>query len=149
MDGGNRRHGSDSGGIISLARIVQKHEAALDYDLQTRAGRTLGEYLDMGAAGKVALCHFVRYLDADSTTAREAGGLDAQEWSTTFKTNAVLADLYDAVSWLTYVTIAKDSKTKPKKPKPYPRPWLKGEVQKFGKAPVKISEFWDWWKSKE
>ena len=130
-------------------RLIQKHESALDYDLQTRTGHTLGDYIDKGAAGMVALVHFVKHLTPDSALVQETGGLDAAEWASTFKTNAMLADVYDAIAWLNYSFIAANSKHKPKKPKPYPRPWLKGETQKFGKEPVKISEFWNWWKSKE
>ena len=115
----------------------------------TRTGRTLGEYLDMGAAGKVALVHFIDQLDADSALAREGANMNAREWGSTFKTNAILADVFDALQFFNYNYIQGNSKTKPKKPKPYPRPWLKGEVQKFGRDPVRIQDFWNWWKSKE
>lgn len=130
-------------------RIIQKHESALDYDLQTRTGRTLGEYLDLGPAGRVALVHYLRHASPDTALAQEAGGMDAAEWSSVLKTNAILADLFDKLNEYEHNYIAANSRHKPKRPKPYPRPWVKGEAQKFGKDPVPIKEFWGWWKSKE
>ena len=54
---GRRVHkgGCVHGGILSLVRIIRDHDRALEYDLMTRTGRTLSEYAEMGAAGKVAL----------------------------------------------------------------------------------------------
>ena len=128
--------------------MIRDHGAALEYDLMVRTGRTLGEYWDMGPSGMAALVHFVGNLDADSALAREAGGMDAAEWSCAFKTNAVLADIYDALQWLHHSFASAHSKTKVKRPEPYPRPWAKkGET--IGKGAIPISRFWDWWGSKE
>jgi len=102
----------------------------------------------MGAAGIVALIHFLRNLDGDSAIAKEASGGKAAEWNTHFKSNAMIADIYDAIQALQY-TVASMGGGKPNKPKPYPRPWAKGETKKFGKDPVPISKFWDWWTRKE
>ena len=124
-----------SGGILSLVRIIREHDRALEYDLMTRTGRTLAEYVNMGAAGLVALLSFINYLPPDAAV-RVA--MDPKNefagWYTQFKTNTILADIFDAF-------IAANTK-KGKKPKEYPRP---KKNKKIGKGAIPISEFWDWW----
>ena len=105
--------------------------------------------MDMGAAGKVALIHFLKHIQPDTALAQELGGMEANEWASTMKTNSMLADLFDKLNEFEYNYIRANSKTKPKQPKPYPRPWLEKDTKKYGKDPVPISEFWDWWNSKE
>ena len=125
----------DSGGILSLVRILDEHDRALEYDLMTRTGRKLNEYLRMGAAGIVALISFISYLPKDAALSMELDPKDEfGEWNTQRKTNAILADLFD-------VFVAAHSK-KGTRPKPYPRPKQK---QSIGKDPIPLSEFWDWW----
>lgn len=107
----------------------------MQYDLMTRTGRTLSEYMDMGAAGKAALISFIRYLTPDTATYRDMHPRDEYgEWYTTMKTNAILADIFDAF-------IAVNTK-KGRQSKPYPRPKKK---QTIGRDAIPISEFWDWW----
>ena len=126
---------SRAGGIISLVRIIKEHDRALEYDLMTRTGRTLEEYMDMGAAGKVALISFIQNLPQDSALNRSQNPKDEfGEWYSTVKTNAILADLFDAF-------VAANSK-KGRQAKPYPRP---RERRGIGKGAIPISEFWDWW----
>jgi len=128
---------------------VRDHASALDYDLMTRTGRTLAEYLGMGADGMSALAHFCRHLDADSATWREvAGHADYAAWSDRLMAVRLLADLYDLVNVFRWQYVGSRSKKKPKKPKPYPTPWSRPETKHFGKDPVKVSKFWDWWERK-
>lgn len=95
--------------------------------------------MTMGAAGVVALISFVNYLPPDSVLIREMNPKEeVGDWFTTMKTNAILADIYDAF-------IAANSK-KGTKVKPYPRPKKK---QTIGKGAVPISKFWDWWNEGE
>ena len=62
----------------------------------TRTGRTLSEYMEMGAAGKVALLSFIGNLSPDSALAQEMDPKDEfGAWYTTMKTNAILADIFD------------------------------------------------------
>ena len=104
----------------------------------TRTGRTLTEYLRMGAAGIVALISFINYLPADSELNKALNPKDEiGEWNTQMKTNAILADLYD-------VFVSAHSK-KGTRPKPYPRP---KKAQSIGKDPIPLSQFWDWWHKK-
>ena len=135
MVGRHARAGSDRGGILSLVQIIDEHDRALEYDLMTRTGRTLSEYIDMGAAGMVALLSFINYLPMDS---RLRQAMDPQdevgEWSTVKKTNIILADLFD-------VFVSANTK-KGHKAKQYPRPKQK---RKIGSGAIPISEFWDWW----
>ena len=123
------------GGILSLVQTINDYDRALEYDLMTRTGRTLSEYIDMGAAGMVALLSFINYLPMDS---RLRSAMDPQdevgEWSTVKKTNIILADLFD-------VFVSANTK-KGHKAKQYPRPKQK---KRIGSGAIPISEFWDWW----
>lgn len=61
----------------------------------------------------------------------------------------LLADVFDAVRSLEATVAAKGSGRKPRRPKPYPRPWLRdAETQHVGKDPIPISEFDAWWDAK-
>lgn len=135
MDRGLQRTGSRSGGIISLVRIINEHGRALEYELMTRTGRTLEEYMGMGAAGLVALISFTENLPIDSALTRSINPKDEfSYWHTIAKTNSILADIYDA--------FASVHSKKGRKPKPYPRP---KDTKSIGKGAIPISEFWDWW----
>ena len=123
------------GGILSLVQTIHEYDRALEYDLMTRTGRTLSEYIDMGAAGMVALLSFINYLPMDSQLRQAMDPQDeVGEWSTTKKTNMILADLFD-------VFVSANTK-KGHKAKQYPRPKQK---RKIGSDAIPISEFWDWW----
>ncbi len=124
-----------SGGILSLVQTINEYDRPLEYDLMTRTGRTLSEYIDMGAAGMVALLSFINYLPMDSQLRQTMDPQDeVGEWSTTKKTNMILADLFD-------VFVSANTK-KGHKAKQYPRPKQK---RKIGSGAIPISEFWDWW----
>lgn len=114
----------------------------------TKTGRTLGEYMDMGAAGIVALVHFVSHIDVDSALMRSIDDVDVAEWGSNLKTNVMLADVFDAIAMFGYNFAVAHSKHKPQKPKPYPRPWIKNE-EKIGKGAIPVAQFWDWWTGKE
>ena len=123
------------GGILSLVQTINDYDRALEYDLMTRTGRTLSEYINMGAAGMVALLSFINYLPMDSQLRQAMDPQDeVGEWSTTKKTNMILADLFD-------VFVSANTK-KGHKAKQYPRPKQK---RKIGSGAIPISEFWDWW----
>lgn len=102
----------------------------------------------MGAAGIVALLHFVHYLDDSSALVAETGeqwrGLGG--WSGRMQTNAILADIYDALAAFNTSYIAANSKHKPKKPEQYPRPWTKKKTKRIGRDAIPITEFNNWWK---
>ena len=127
------------GGILSLVQTINDYDRALEYDLMTRTGRTLTEYMDMGAAGMVALLSFINYLPPDSQLRQAMDPQDeVGEWSTVKKTNIILADIFD-------VFVSANTK-KGHKAKQYPRPKQK---RKIGSGAIPISEFWDWWNGGE
>ena len=101
----------------------------------TRTGRTLTEYMQMGAAGKAALISFIKYLQPDSALYKAMNPDDEYgQWLTTMKTNAILADIFDA--------FVQANTKKGHKVKPYPRPV---EKQSIGKGAIPIKDFWQWW----
>lgn len=114
-----------------------------------QTGRTLEEYMGMGAPGVVALAHFNMHLDMDTATWRAVQGLsDSMEWSSQFKQAAMMADMYDLVAQAASALAAKGTKKKPRSMKPYPRPWRSaGRI--VGRAAVKVRDFWGWWQSKK
>ena len=123
------------GGILSLVQTIDEYDRPLDDDVMTRTARTLSEYREMGAAGMVALLSFINYLPMDSQLRQAMDPQDeVGEWSTTKKTNMILADLFD-------VFVSANTK-KGHKAKQYPRPKQK---RKIGSGAIPISEFWDWW----
>lgn len=102
----------------------------------TRTGRTLTEYLQMGAAGRVALISFITNLPPDSALTKSINPKDEfGVWYTQAQTNRILADLFDAF-------VSANTK-KGRKPKEYPRPKKK---QAFGRGAIPLKDFWSWWR---
>ena len=60
------------------------------------------------------------------------------------QTNAMLADVYDLLANFATAFAAAHSKSRPKKPKRYPRPWEKCE-QRIGRDPIPIKDFDSWY----
>lgn len=111
----------------------------MEYDLMCMTGRTLSEYIGMGAAGMTALVSFVKYLQPDSALYREMHPRDEiGNWSTVAKTNAILADLYDAFAMV--------HSRKGSRPRPYPRPNAKAKT--IGGGAIPIRDFDAWWGGK-
>ena len=124
--------------MTGLALVVRDHCPALEYDLMTRTGRTLAEYMEMGADGRIALAAFIRYLPPDSALYRETHPKDeTPQWMTTMKTNAILADFLDAY--------ASANRKKGAKRFTYPRPNREGKS--IGKGAIPVRDFESWWKS--
>lgn len=104
----------------------------------TRTGRTLDEYMNMGASGLVALISFIKYLPPDSALAHEWNPKDEfREWYGRFRTNAILADIFDAI-------VAANT-PKGRKAKEYPRPKQKRGI---GREAIPLKDFWSWWNEK-
>ena len=80
-----------------------------------------------------ALHSFISNLGPDSNVAKEIEP-ELHEWTTTFKTNKILADIYDMLAMINANLVALGSKKQVKKPKLYPR--LKNNGEKYGKDPV-------------
>ena len=86
-----------------------------------------------------ALASFLSSTKPDSALSAEINP-DVAEWSTIFKTNALLADIYDAIRQFNAIMAAKGSGKRPQTPKPYPRPWQRKKRQHFTKK-MKIKEW--------
>lgn len=133
------------GGIAALVSIAEgEHRRAIEYDLITRAGLTLHDI--PARLSWNAFLSFVTHLSPDSAYFT-ALNPDDSAWATRMKTNAILADVFDAIEWFSYsFRISKAKRgSRPKKPKPYPRPGQKTEDTRIGKDPIPISKFDEWW----
>ena len=80
-----------------------------------------------------AFSSFVRSLakDYDSELWRSTHQ-DLAVWSTTLRTNALLADIYDMLAQINANMVGGFSKKKASKIKPIPRPWLKDKSKHIG-----------------
>ena len=92
-----------------------------------------------------ALSSFIDNLQVDSALAREIGGYAG--WESTFKTNLILADIYDVLQ-----AIAINLGGKKHKFKPYPRPFdkdKKKDEKHIGKgALASVDDLRNWIKEK-
>lgn len=91
-----------------------------------------------------ALGVFVRHLDVTSAYVREVEPELAQ-WVAPESLRPMLADLYDLMSSLNYNLVSANSKHRPRKPKPYPRPGRQDKGTVVGKDPIPIRDFDEWW----
>jgi len=125
-----RRLRCNAGGILSLAEFASEHHKALECDLLCKGYelRDVGRSLSWSA-----LLSFISELGPESYVAKDLEP-ELHEWTTTFKTNKILADIYDVLAMINANLVAFGSKKQSKRPKPYPR--LKNNGDKYGKAPV-------------
>lgn len=110
----------------------------MEHDLLTQTGHSLddvGRSLSWGALGS-----FLHTASPDSAIVGEVRP-EIAEWSSTFKTNVLLADIYDVLTWFNATMLAKGTGKYPRKPKEYERSYRKKE-KKFSKI-MKVS---DWFK---
>lgn len=142
VHGGQR---SDAGGIAGLARLIEEHGPALEYDLLTKTNyqlRDVGGALPWGA-----LLHFVQFLPRDSALSRELVPVtDAERWTRGDATASLLADIYDLMALFRAEQAVKGTDHKPRRQRPYPRPGAKPKgVRHVGKDPIPVSKFESWW----
>lgn len=92
-----------------------------------------------------ALDSFLQYSSPDSAIVREMNP-ELSEWSSATKTNAILADIFDALMLINANIVAQGSGKPAKKPKPYPRPGGKKPDQErhFGAKPLPQRELHRW-----
>lgn len=112
----------------------------------TRAGATLDDI--PSRIPWRSLASFITHLDPSSAYMRELSP-DLAPWLGSERVQGMLADLIDAVQildWHFTTANTKKGSPKPKKPKPYPRPWKQGgDEMRIGRDPIPASEFDDWW----
>ena len=96
-----------------------------------------------------ALDSFLSKVGADSALAMEMDP-ELSVWSTTFKTNVILADIWNQLAMINANLVAHASRKKAKVPKMYPRPWSKGpeNTQKIGSDGLPPDELRKWFEQK-
>ena len=131
-------------------KFVIGHRKAIERDFFVETGhelREVGRNLSWST-----LDAFLSHIKPDSALAKELNP-KIGNWSTLAKTNAILASIYDLLAVVNANLCAKGTGKKPKKPKPYPRPWdeekKKPEVTHFGKGALPPDELRAWFASKE
>lgn len=147
MDIGIQQERRQSGGITSLAKQILKHREAVEYDLLTKTGHELN---DIGRSlSWDALESFFTYIDPNSALMRDLNS-ELSAWSSTVKTNEILADIADVLMQINANLIAVGSGKKAKKPKPYPRPGKKDKDNErhFGSGPLPPNELRKWFDAK-
>ena len=138
-----------SGGILSLAKVVKDHREAISSDLFAITGYQLSDLGKSVSWG--TLDAFLRHLPADSAFMRELYP-ESAPWATTTKTNAILADIYDLLSVINSNLVAIITRKPPKEPKRYPRPGVKQQKneneQHFGSGALPAVELRSWFEEK-
>lgn len=132
-------------------KFVLEHRKAIERDFFVETGHELREVGRTLAWS--TLDAFLTHIRPDSALAKELD-LKMSNWTTRAKTNAILASIYDLLAVVNANLCAKGTGKKPRKPKPYPRPWIEDkkqepEVTHFGKGPLPPDELRAWFKSKE
>ena len=151
MDGSvqRSRRRAVTGGIAGLATIVSEHRKAVSYDLLTLTGYQLsdiGRGLDWAS-----LRAFLENVPADGALMRELHP-ELATWTTRAKSNAILADIFDALSAIDAHIVALGTGKAVKKPKPYPRPHGQKKqddnVRHFGRGALPVNELEAWFERK-
>lgn len=126
--------------MIGLAKFVEEHRGAIEYDLLRKTGHELndiGSTLSWGA-----LSSFVTNLEADSATAREMEP-ELAGWASVAKTNAILADIFDLLAAINANLKTLGSGTRAKTPEKYPRPQKKKKDKIFTSS-LPMAEMREW-----
>ena len=100
-----------------------------------------------GALNWSALGAFLHRVDPDSAIAHEIEP-EIANFSSTFKTNAILADIYDMLAQINANLVAGFSRKRTSKPKRYPRPG-DGEKRRIGKDSMTVNELDNWFAEKK
>ena len=136
---------------------MAQHGEALDFDLLTQTGCSLGDLyatLDGREASLTlhALLSFVRYAPPRSQIHVARGTLTEEErqWSDQDGLSMLLAQLSDQLAGLSYMYETANSKNSAaiKKPEPIERPGVKKSKNKerhFGSGAIPIRDFDEWW----
>ena len=123
--------GYNPGGIASLCEFTNEHKEAIQYDLMTSAGLELDEV--GGSLSMGAFSSFIKGLATDyESELWRSTHEDMAIWSTTLKTNALLADIYDLLAQLNANMVGGFGRKKAAKVKPMQRPWLKDKTKRIG-----------------
>lgn len=135
-------HGCPLGKIISLAKFVDEHREALNYDLITQ---TTYQVKDIGGGlSWDALDSFIKNIGPGSALGRDLG-YNFEGWDTTTKTNSILADIYDLLQMINRNIVASKSKKRiSEKITPYPRPGQEKKERRLGKGGLPKADLLAW-----
>lgn len=88
-----------------------------------------------------ALLSFVSNLGLDSAVSKELNP-ELYSWNTTFKTNTILADIFDILALINANIVAIGSHQHTKQPQKYPRPYGQDtdDGSHYGKDAVPVSD---------
>lgn len=133
--------------MISLAEFVEEHREAIERDLLTETGHELS---DVGRSlSWRALMSFLSTAKPGSALSNELNP-DMTEWSTTLRTNALLADIFDQLSIVNSNLRLLISHKRGKKPEPYKRPWMKDTNSRhIGKGALPVTDMREWIKQRQ
>ncbi|MCF0128637.1 MAG: hypothetical protein HUJ70_08695 [Pseudobutyrivibrio sp.] len=130
------------GGILSLAEFISEHQEAIEYDLLTLANHEvddIGRTLSWSAVNS-----FIQNITPESALFKEMNPEYAQ-WANTYKTNVILADIFDLLSQINVNLIAIGSRKPAQQPPRYPRPNQKDDsVQQVGSDALPAEELRAW-----
>ena len=93
-----------------------------------------------------ALGAFLKHIEINGAIARELDP-ELSKWSGSFKTNAILADIYDMLAMINANLVAMGSGKRATKPKPYTRPGDKDQ-KKIGKNALPAEQLREWFAKK-
>ena len=112
----------------------------------TRAGMTLRDW-EGGRLDSRSLIRFIKWLGPDSAYFRASHPDDAETiaWVDGSAACALLAELIDAVRVGTTSLAYKGSGKRPPRIDPYDRPWKRKNVKRYGKKPIPIKSFDEWY----
>ena len=127
--------------MIGLAGFIEDHRGAVERDLLCETGHELkdvGRTLSWGA-----LSSFMSTVKMGSALGNELNP-ELAEWATRWKTNEILADIYDQLALVNAQLRILITKKRGQKPKLYKRPGQKEDTQRIGKGAIPIDSMREW-----
>jgi len=132
--------GHQPGGILGLARLIQQHGEAIEYDL-IRHGLRLRD-LGTPSFDWRDLLVIVKHLGPESATVRAASP-DQAGWGLTEQLLAALVDAVQIGNW------QRQGRTHSPRPKPIPRPGVKDRTRTIGRGRGTTAAEFDRWRSRK
>ena len=118
----------------------------MERDLLVQTGFTLDDV--GGALPWSALGAFIHRIEPDGAIAQEIEP-DIAAFSSRFKTNAILADIYDVLAQINANLVAGFSRKRSQKPRRYPRPGDNSKRQIGKNNSMTVDELDSWFEKKK
>lgn len=130
-------HGQ-AGGIVGLLELIDEHQEAVEFELLL-IGRHLDELGTPALSWRDFLVLVRRWQKMPGNAlAAAVHGVEVPSWGE--QVMATMVDLLQAIAWK-----LPRPKRAAGKPKRFARWWEKRKQQKFGRDPIPMSTFDDWW----